>query len=380
MLHLELPKYKMIEQISKTSPEYISFSQGAVKVGGTPAEIKAHVASLLETDCCDYYQSVAGLYPLREKIAQRLTEKFGPLFTPEHILVTHGSIGGITALCLSLLKEGDEVLLPEPTYPSYRNIILFSKGQPIFTPAFFEDKEGWMLNLDALEHARTSRTKMLILPNPSNPCGFCLSTQDLLQLKAWGEAHGIYVVIDEVYDNYIFEAQFASSTPFVLESNYLIRTGSFSKDFAMSGWRIGFVVGSPLLITHLINIQDGTLGCPSVVGQQAALYALAHPHLIARQTAAVKTSRDLACSLLTPLVEQGIFSYTKPKAGIFLFLKTKELNTEELVMRLLNQCKVALVPGTDFGNSASSYIRLCYAREEPLIEEGMRRLCRFFGG
>ena len=184
----------------KNIPESISFSQGAVKVGGTPPEIKQYIRTLLEGDCVDYYQPVGGIFPLREKIAATLNEKFHTLFDLEHVFISHGAIGGITALCLTLLGPGQEVLLPAPTYPSYHNIIKFSKASPIFVPSFVEKANGWSFDIDQIKRHTTAQTKMIILSNPSNPCGYCLTHQDLIDLKNWCESREIYLIVDEVYD------------------------------------------------------------------------------------------------------------------------------------------------------------------------------------
>ena len=382
MLQLTMPRYKKIEAISKESKDCISFSQGAVRVGGTPQVIKDHVKNLLSEDCADYYQNVGGIYPLRQKIAQELSEKFRRVFTSDSILVTHGSIGGITNLCLSLLKQGDEVILPEPTYPSYQNIIRFSKGMPVFIPGFIEEKGAWRFDLSSIVKAVTKRTKMIILPNPSNPLGVCLKKDDIQALINFCQSTQIYLVLDEVYDHYIYEGEFHSGTPYVLDNKYVVRTASFSKDFAMSGWRIGYVVASPELIAGLVTIQDGTLCCPSVVGQHAALFALQNRHLIEQQVCIVKDNLKLTCAMLQPLVEKRMISYIKPQAGIFLFINTGLKDSEPLVFDILEKAKVALVPGKDFGTApkTASYVRLCFAREQGVLQEGLTRLLRYFDG
>lgn len=378
MLHLHLPQYKQIEVLSKNIPGSISFSQGAVKVGGTPREIKQHISQLLESDCLDYYQPVGGIVSLREKIVQQLTKRFNISLEVENLIISHGSIGGITALCLTLLKEGEEVILPSPAYPSYQNIIKFSKANPIFVPCMVNDAHGWSFDMDQIKRSTNDKTKMIILSNPSNPTGYCLSHEELVELFNWCVSHKIYLVFDEVYDNFIFEGEFCSGTPFVLQSEYAIRTGSFSKDFSMSGWRVGYIVASKNLVTNLTAVQDGTLCCPNVIGQHAALFALDNRQLIEQQKVLVRQSKEIASRYLEPLCNQGIFSYHNPPAGIFLFLKTQLKDTLPLVNEILTEAKVALVPGIDFGPDYGSYVRLCFAREPAVVEEGMKRIQDFF--
>lgn len=377
MLRLELPKYKKIESISKSRPDSISFSQGAVRVGGTPQPIKDYIAELVKQDLADYYQDGAGLLSLRKKIALDLSLKHEVVLEQENILITHGAIGGITNVCLALLKEGDEVIIPVPNYPSYRNIVHFSKGTPKFISAYIEGESEWLFDIDAIKKSITEKTKMIILSNPSNPCGVCLTKHTITALKDLCEFHGIYLLLDEVYDNYIYETKFFSGTSLIQNSQFVIRTGSFSKDFSMSGWRVGFTVASKSLIALFATIQDGTLCCPSVIGQYAALFALEKPELIIDQVQAVHKSLQIACEYLDPLVKKGILSYVKPQAGIFLFVKTNERDCEALIMDILDQAQVALVPGSDFGSRADCF-RLCFARQPELLRAGMVRLQNYF--
>lgn len=377
MLNLHIPEYKRIELIAKSSPEYISFAQGAVRVGGTPPEIKADVSVILKSDQADYYEPAAGIPMLRKKLAAELSEKFSIHLNWEQIIITHGAIGGITTICLALLNSGDEVLLPSPTYPSYANVIRFCRAEPTFVHAFHEDDKGWSFDFDAIKRSVTVNTRMMIIPNPSNPCGFCLGKQQLDQLMAWCEERGIFLIVDEVYDHFIYEGESHSVTPSVLTHRYVLRTGSFSKDYAMSGWRVGFIVAPEHLVPLLKTIQDGALCCASVVGQFAAYSALEQKHLVQRQVNLVRLGREIASEMLKPLIEAGVLTYTKPQAGIFMFLKTQELNSEYLVNRILEEAKVALVPGKDFGLGGEAYIRLCFAREEAKIVEGIKRIQKF---
>lgn len=363
-----LPKYKTIESISGTSKEYISFSQGTVRIAGTPSPIKRHLMEKLESDALDYYQYVGGIYPLRTKLAEKNGVK------PEQVVISHGSIGGITAICLTLLKTGDEVIVPAPYYPSYRNIILFSKAVPVYAEAYRRERGRWVFDLESVKNCTTSKTKMIILSNPSNPTGALLTMREVNDLKQWCEEKGIYLVSDEVYDNYIYEGDFHSFTPHVSRSEHVLRTGSFSKDYAMSGWRVGYIIAPESLVPSLIAVQDGTLCCPSVAGQCAALYALENEHLIAEQTEAVQRNRDIVFEHLSLL--KGVFSFDKPQAGIFYFLQTTRDDSEELVMDILHKVKVALVPGKDFGPNAAPFIRLCFARQEAILIAGLDRLLK----
>lgn len=383
MINLDQPEYKKIEILSQVLPDCASFAQGTLKITGVPKAIKEHAQSICKTDKADYYSPALGLRTFREKLAQSLSDKYKTNITSDYIMISHGSVNGISSLCLLLLNYLDEVILPEPTYPAYKNIVTLSKGVPVFIHGFKEytdnfGKISWKLDIDAIEKATTARTKIIIIPNPSNPCGVCLTSQEIIRLKQWCENREIYLIIDEVYDNYIFQPPFNSSTSFVTESEFVIRTGSFSKDFAMSGWRIGFVVAPPSIITKLAGIQDGLICCPSVIGQYTALYALDHRELMKDQIQQVHSNCITTCETLEPLVISGKISFIKPSAGFFLFIKTDQKDTTDLVKNILDKVQVALVPGKDFGPSGYSYIRLCYARHPEVLNKGLERILNFF--
>lgn len=383
MIRLDQPEYKRIEFIAQSGPDYVSFSQGALRTGGVPQAIREYAREILTTDAADYYTHPLGIALLREKIAHKLSLHYNIQVNKEHISVTHGSINAISSLCLALLNIGDEVLIPEPTYPAYVNIVKIAKAQPVFVQAFVEGmqqdgQKKWKFDVDRVKKATTVHTKMIIIPNPANPCGVCLTNSELLELKQWSEQHGIYLIFDEVYDNYIFDGAFASGTALAVESELVFRIGSFSKDFAMSGWRIGFIVAQPSILPALMAVQDGLICCPNAIGQYAAAYALDHYHLMKPQIEQISRNRLLTVELLEPLVRAGILSFIKPDAGFFYFLKTEQEDTTQLVNDILDKAHVALVPGKDFGPSGKSYIRLCYARNEGLIHKGIERLINYF--
>jgi len=378
-----MPEIKRIEALAQ-SLKAISFAQAAVRVGGVNQDIKKYVQTILETDKADYYQSVIGLLSLREKIAQTLTAQHGAPLTADNIIISHGSVGAFASLCAALLATDDEVIIPEPTYPTYKNTVTFFKGVPVQIPAFVSsiDQEGtisWKLDIQQIKDAVTAKTKILVFPNPVNPLGLLISPAELQELVNWCESRSIYLIVDEVYDDYIFEGVFSSITSYVPSSRYVIRLGSFSKNFAMSGWRVGYAVVPTYLIPILMAVQDVLLCCPNVPGQYAALYALDHRESIVESYALVKQSRAIVLDMLQCFREKNIFSYSVPAAGFCIFLKTDQQDTTDLALDLLHTSLVALVPGKDFGESGSSYLRLCYARYPDVTQEGMERLARYFG-
>jgi aspartate/methionine/tyrosine aminotransferase len=321
--------------------------------------------------------------PLREKIADYLTAVYKVSISPNQLFISHGSMGGLSAIFLSLLNPGDEVIIPTPTYPVYSNAVKLVKAKPVFIDTFFLKKQSdgkvvWEFDVSRIREVITSRSRMIIIPNPSNPLGVCFTKEQLQALKDICEEHKMYLVSDEVYENYVFEGQFNSVINLMPESKYIFRVGSFSKNFAMSGWRVGFVVVPPDMIETFSAVQSATICCPTVVSQYAALYALDHNELMNDQIKTIKQNLDFVVRSLKPLVDRGILSYAIPQSTFYLFAKTAEQDSEQLVMDILQKVKVALAPGKDFGPGHESCFRLCFARDPQLVQEGITRLLNYF--
>lgn len=378
MLKFPLPAIKRIEALVQSDPQAISFAQGALRVGGVDAKIRAYAQEILKTDKADYYQSVIGIMSLRQTIAQKLSEQFDCSITAEQIMVSHGSVGAIMAFCLTVLEAGDEVILPQPTYPVYKNTVVAAKAVSVFVNSYYEVAGAWKFDLESIKQVTTEKTKLILFSNPSNPLGYAVTVQEIEQLIAWCEQKGIYLLLDEVYDNYIFEGNYNSITSYVTAHPLVIRASSFSKNFAMSGWRVGYMLTTPELIAAMAPVQDAMLCCPNVLAQYAAIYALEHPEIAQTSIEKVALSRTLVLEGLQPLVGAGIISYAIPKAGFYLFIKTNFEDTTDLVFDILKDVKVGLIPGKDFGSAAGAYMRICYAREPELVKEGIARIVKYF--
>lgn len=383
VVQLPMPKIKEIEALAQAKPDALSFAQGALKIGGVDAHVKEYARHVLETDKADYYQAPLGIIPLRQKLAEVLSQTNDARVGIEQVMISHGGVGALLSLGLTLLDHGDEIILPEPAYPVYQNIAMLCKATPVFVPVSSmvkkDNKYTWQFDSAAIEKAITPATKMIMLSNPCNPTGAVLSKEELTTLKRIAEARGIYLVIDEVYDEFIFEGNFASSTAFATQSHFIIRVGSFSKNFGMSGWRLGFLVADAQIIRWMAPVQASAFNCPSVIAQYAALYALEHRQdIVPGYIETVKKSRDILCSFFDKLQERGIIEYAKPTAGFYVFFKIHEKDTLSFVMDLLQSTGVALTPGNDFGQSCASFVRFCYARDPEMVEEGVSRMKMYF--
>ncbi|MCB9493251.1 MAG: pyridoxal phosphate-dependent aminotransferase [Epsilonproteobacteria bacterium] len=381
MLNLPFSEIKRIEELVRGDKDNISLSQGALKLGGIPLQIKQHVQTLLSTDITDYYGSCWGLDILRERLAQTLSARYHTKLTTDQILPTHGCIGGLSILYLSILAPGDEVIIPEPSYPAYRVLAQAARANVVTVSCLeddnFERGVSWQFDIEKIKAATTSKTRMIVFSNPCNPTGYVISAVQIRQLLEWCAQKGIYLVVDEAYADYIFEGDFTSSLALLNESEWLVSAHTFSKNFAMSGWRVGFLAAHPKLIKALVGMQDALLNCLNNSAQYAALYALDHPEIVQSFYQQVKENRNRAVELLEPVVAKGLIKYSYPNAGFYIFLKTRYDRTADVCMDILQSKKVSLVPGSGFGDSVQSFIRVCFAREKDLLEKGLTRLTQY---
>ncbi len=384
MLEVPLSGIKKIEEIAGSSKEHISLSQGSIKVGGIPQQIKSYIQELLNGDLTDYYESCWGLRVLRERLTKMIHEDFGSPIDVKQVIPTHGCIGGLSLIYLTLLEPGDEVIIPEPAYPAYGLLTHVTRSKPVYVSCLEESTGGigglsYRLDIDKIKAAVTNKTKIIVFSNPSNPFGIIIAPSVIRELLTFCEQRGIYLVLDEAYRNYVFEGEFQSSLSMMHQSEFLISANTFSKNFAMSGWRIGYLVVPSKLAHALAGMQDALLNCLNNTAQYAALYALDHPEFSKTFHTKVLDNRNLAMHMLQPLVDKGIVSYAKPHGGFFLLLKTTLDDATDLCMGILNQAKVGVIPGTSFGPSGKPFFRVCYAREPEVLTEGIRRLVNYLG-
>lgn len=379
MLEIPLSGIKKIEEIAKSSSEYISLSQGSIKLGGIPEQIKRHVQDLMNTDKTDYYESSWGLIALREKLATTLSAQYNTPLSSSHIIPTHGCIGGLALLFLSLVDPDDEILIPEPAYPAYGLLAKACRARAVFVSCLEQDAttpEGlhWSVDVEKIKAATTPKTKIIIFSNPWNPLGIVVPLSVIIGLKNWCEEKGIYLIVDEAYRDYAFTPDYTSALHLVNQSDRVICANTFSKNMAMSGWRIGYLVVPENLTRVLAGMQDVLLNCLNNTAQYAALFALDHPELAKALCQRVSGNRELIIDLLQPLVEKSIFTFTKPEGGFYLFLKTQHVDATDMCMELVNGPKVTLVPGSAFGPSGKPFMRLCFARDPELLVEAIKRI------
>jgi len=395
MSKISLSPIKEMELRASRIPGVVSLAQG-VPSFDTPESVKRAAIEAIEKGKVAKYSLAPGTLEFREAIAQYL-ERENKFFDFEtEIIATAGSIEAITATLLAILSPGDEVLIPDPTYTSYQPAIGVARGVPVFVP--LDEKKHWALDIGEFEKMITPRTKVFLFCNPNNPTGTVFTRNQLHALAQLAIKHDIYILSDEVYKDFIFDSEERVYSLGELRGirDRLVYIFSFSKAYAMTGWRIAFLATHQGLAKKILAVHDALVTCAPVVSQFAAQAALEMAEDDVRNFRDYfKKRRDLICRRLDKLGE--VFEYQKPDSAYFVFPRIKKevlkkiiagLPAEalakagggswEFAIQLLEKAKVATVPGAAFGPSGENHIRMCFGRSEEDINLAFDRLEEFF--
>ena len=387
--NLRLSVIKQMELRASKFPDVISLAQG-VPSFDTPECIKRRVELALKKGIVAKYSLSPGLSELRELIEIRLAEA-GMFYNFEkEIIVTVGSIEGITATLLTITNPGDEVIIPEPTYTSYREVILLAGCRPVFVS--LREENGWAFELKKYEEAITKKTKAIFYCNPNNPTGTIYSQEQLLGLAELAKKYNLYLISDEVYKDFVFDSdeKIFSLAELPELRKRVIRLFSFSKSYAMTGWRVAYLHTDESIAQEILKVHDALVTCAPVIAQYAAMGALEMADCdVAFFKQEYQKRRNLICQRLDNL--KHIFAYVKPTSAYYVFPKILKNNFEfntrkdcpdsfswKFSLWLLEQAQVAVVPGVAFGPSGEEHIRISFGRSEEDIKRAFDRLDKLF--
>jgi aminotransferase len=322
-----------------------------------------------------HYTSNYGYLELRKALASYVGKKFGAEYNPENeILVTVGVSEALDLALRALINPGDEVLYHEPCYVSYRATILLAHGVPVAVET--KPENGFRLTRGILEARVTPKTKVLMLNFPNNPTGAIMGDQDLEEIAAFARERDLIVVTDEIYGELTYDSPHTSivSLPGMRERTLFLH--GFSKAWAMTGFRLGYAAGPADLVEAMMKIHQYTMLCASSMGQKAAIEALARPE--ADVSAMVDEYRRRRNFIVAAFKEMGIECH-RPLGAFYAFpsVATFKLSSKEFALALLQEEKVALVPGTAFGACGEGFVRCAYATSMENLKEAMRRIQRF---
>jgi aspartate/methionine/tyrosine aminotransferase len=321
-----------------------------------------------------FYTWQRGIPPLREALARYHGALYGRPFVPEEFYVTGSGMQAIQIVIAMIAGAGDEVLIPTPTWPNAAAATGIIGAHPVEVPMSFGN-DGWSLDFERLAAAVTPRTRALFVVTPSNPTGWTATREDLVALLALARRHGLWIIADETYARFWYGAgpRAPSFYDVVEPEDRILFVNTFSKNWAMTGWRVGWIAVNPALGQVVENlIQYATSGVAQFM-QRAAVTAIERgesfvTHLIAR----ARRGRDICCDVLS---RTGRCRFVPPQGAFYLFFSVEgEADTRRLVMRLIDEANVGLAPGTAFGAGGEHFVRLCFARNAEQLEVAMSRV------
>lgn len=340
----------------------------------TPWHISASAVESFE-EGHTHYTANRGLIALRRQIANYYRNRYGIDYDPEsQILVTVGGSEAVDLCCRTLIEPGDEVIVLDPNYVAYEPAITMAGGVPVRIG--LTQEHDFKLLPEDLEAAIGERTKAIILNFPSNPTGGVMSRDDYARIVPIIRQSGIYVISDEIYSELLFEGEFCSPANFEEIRDQVLVINGFSKAFAMTGWRLGYLLSNPQLSAQLTKVHQFVIMSAPTAAQYAAIEALEHgmPDIAAMRRE-YEARRNLIC---TRLNRMGLTTNV-PKGTFYVFanITSSGLSSDEFCVRLLEEQRVAVVPGTAFGESGEGFVRISYATSMEHIKEACSRIESF---
>jgi len=339
----------------------------------TPWHIRDIVIYSLEQGYTSY-TSNAGLMELREGIAEQLLKEYGLKYSPQNeILITVGVSEGLDLALRAIINPGDEVIIPEPCYVSYKACTVLAGGIPVLVAT---DKTKFKVTKEQIEKVITDKTKAIILSYPSNPTGITMTKEELLEIAKLVERYELMVISDEIYSLLTYEGKHTSFAPLAGMRDRTILLNGFSKGYAMTGWRIGYAAAKEEIIAAMTKIHQYTMLCASIISQKAAIEALRNGKDSAQEMVDEYNQRRRL--IVKGLNEIGL-ECELPGGAFYAFpsIKTTGLSSEKFAEQLLFEEKVAVVPGNVFGDCGEGYIRCSYATSLDKIEEALERMGNF---
>lgn len=322
-----------------------------------------------------FYTSNAGLQDLRDEICKYLDRKIHVKYNPKtETLVTVGGSEAIDIGLRCMLDRGDEVLIPQPSYVSYLPCTVMADGVPVVIPLQYENE--FKLTVGELEKYTTAKTKVLIMPFPNNPTGSIMTKEELVPIAEFVKEHDLYVISDEIYSELTYKSQHVSiaSLPGMRERTIVIN--GFSKGFAMTGWRLGYCCGPEVIIEQMIKLHQYAIMCAPTNSQYAAVEGLKNCDDDVEEMR--KSYNQRRRFLMHEFARMGLECF-EPFGAFYVFPSILEFNmtSEEFANRLLQEEKVAIVPGTAFGECGEGFLRISYAYSLDDLKEALGRLGRF---
>ena len=321
------------------------------------------------------YTSNYGLIELRAAITDQLRETEGLEYNPENqALITVGVSEGMDLAFRAILNPGDEVIIPEPCYVSYKPCVIFAGGVPVTLPS--DASSGFTTSAEAVAKVITPKTKAILLSYPCNPTGATMQAEELQKIVDVAVEHDLYIVTDEIYDRLTYSGRHCCVAALKNAYDRTILLNGFSKAYAMTGWRIAYAVARPDIIEMMMKIHQYTMLCAPIMSQMAALEAIRNGN---SDTDAMVSQYDQRRRFIVSGLNQIGLECVLPNGAFYAFpsIKSTGLSSEEFSERLLFEENVAVVPGNAFGDCGEGYVRCAYATAMDKIEIALERMQKF---
>ncbi len=376
----QIPK-SAIHEMTRLSKEVddVAFLSWAKPTSGTPGHIKEDVITAIKNGYVDGYSENSGIVKLREAIVKKLKRDNNIEANISQILITVGAIEGLSSAIMAVIDPGDEVLLFSPTYSTHIRQVMIASGKPVLIPTI--EEEGFTLDFEAIKKAITPKTKAIICCSPNNPTGTVFSEKELRKLASLALQHNLVIITDEAYEYFIFDDHKHFSIASIPEmKEHAISCYTFTKTYAMTGWRIGYLHASESMIPQITKAHIPFAICAPVVSQYAALAALEGPQdCVSEFKEHYRLARNLMCERLDKL--DSIFSYHKPEGSYLMFPKIlldEGKDSMSFCKNLLKNGKVSTTPGIAFGPNGESHLRLSFCVSFDEINKAFDRIEKLY--
>ena len=322
-----------------------------------------------------FYTSNAGLKELKIEICNYLKRRFDVSYDCDHeVMVTVGGSEAIDIALRAMLNPGDEVLIPQPSYVSYTPCTVLAGGVPVVIR--LEEKDRFRLTKEKLLEKITPKTKVLILPFPNNPTGSIMEPKDLAEIAKVIEEKDLFVISDEIYSELTYLGQHCTIAAFPGMKERTVLINGFSKSYAMTGWRLGYACAPEAILRQMLKIHQYAIMCAPTTSQYAAVEALRNGD---GDVAEMREAYDQRRRFLVKALRDMGFECYEPQGAFYVFPSIKKfgMTSDEFALRLLEEEKVAVVPGTAFGDCGEGYLRISYAYSLNDLKKALERIERF---
>lgn len=360
--------------LASTMDDVLSLSIGEPDFAAPDSVIQASIDSLKRKETS--YTGNAGLMELRQTISDYFDAHYGVRYDPKtEIMVSVGVSEALAMALLALVNPGDEVIIPDPAYVAYPASVQLAGGVPVFVPTY--QKDDFKLTVEALEKVVTPKTKILVIGYPNNPTGTMMTAEELAPIAEFAKQHDLIVLSDEIYCELTYgDAKFTTFSKLPDMRDRTIVFNGYSKAFAMTGMRVGYVCAPPAALAAMLKLHQYAIMCANTTAQYAAIYAMKNCDA---EVEAMRQEYDSRRKVIFQGLKDIGLSVFEPRGAFYIFpnITCTGLSSEDFCNKLLEEEHVAVIPGTAFGENGEGFVRISYASSMENIKEALVRMGRF---